>query len=63
LSEEPLVGLPDRLPVRQSYRWLARRSGKQFDRLSPLQLAGLSVPLSDQQSAEDNGDAHRESNL
>jgi hypothetical protein len=43
-----LVGLLDRLPVRQSHRWLARQSGEQFDRLSSLQLSRLSAPLFDQ---------------
>jgi hypothetical protein len=42
-----LAGLPDRPPVWQSDRRFDRRSGEQFDRLSPLQLAGLSVPLFD----------------
>jgi hypothetical protein len=42
-----LDGLLDRLPVRQSHRWLARLSGKQFDRLLSLQLVGLSAPLFD----------------
>jgi hypothetical protein len=47
LSEEPSDGLLDRLPVWQLYRRFDRRSGEQFDRLSPLQLAGLFVPLFD----------------
>jgi len=43
-----LDGSLDRPPVWQSDRRFDRRSGKQFDRLSPLMLVGLSAPLFDQ---------------